>query len=218
MEYLIELLKFFGTAIGVIIGWALTRKNDSEKIKYSEIRKIKRSLFVLLEIRHQIALDKYLNILSEELILKISENTDEKIEPVELKGFITQIKSVIINENFKTNLKAQFDKCIDDLSEIDPVLTFRINGKQHVQDYFNTIENMTKSYYQTESVEDIKRTINSFNSKLFDEIRNEIESIIIYLAELIGKKEVGRVKEIISEPEDLSSKIDIDRYVETIIS
>lgn len=222
MENLIEILKYIGPFIGVFIGWILTRKNDSDKIKYSEIRQIKRSLYVLLEIRNQIALakrmDRYLNILTEKLNLKLNEYTDEKIEPEQFKGLLSQILPSLIGDNFQTNLKAQFDKCIDNLSEIDPVLTFRINGKQNVQDYLNTWENESESYFQMESVEDVKSTIEHFKPKLVDEIRNDIETIIIDLAALINKKEVERIKEIITEPEELEIEIDIDKYVEKMFS
>ncbi|CAA0144563.1 conserved hypothetical protein [Tenacibaculum maritimum] len=222
MEYLIEILKYIGPFIGVFIGWILTRKNDNDKIKYSEIRQIKRSLYVLLEIRNQIALtkrmDKYLNILTNKLNLKLNEYTEEKIEPEQFKGLLNQILPSLIGDNFQTNLKTQFDKCIDNLSEIDPVLTFRINGKQNVQDYLSSWENESKNYFKMESIEDFKSTVEHFKPKIVDEIRNDIENIILDLAELISKKEVERIKEIITEPEELEMEIDIDEYIETMFS
>lgn len=222
MKNLLEILKYIGPFIGVFIGWVLTRKNDSDKIKYSEIRQIKRSLYVLLEIRNQVALakriDKYLNIITKKVNLKLKEYTGEKIEKNQFKGLLDQILPSLIGDNFQTNIKVQFDKCIDNLSEIDPILTYRINGKQNVQDYLKSWESQSKSYMQTESVEDLQSTIDLIKPKLVDQIRSDIEAIIIDLAELISKKEVHRIKDIITEPEELDMEINIDAYVEALFS
>lgn len=222
MENLIDILKYIGPFIGVFIGWLLTRKNDNDKIKYSEMRQIKRSLYVLLEIRNQITIsirmDKYLGILVEKLNLMLKEYTEEKIEAEQFKGLFKQILPSLIGETIQKDLKEQFEKCIDNLSEIDPILTYRINGKQNIHDYIQSWEKESKSYFELESVEDIQNIIEHFKPKLVDELKNDIESIIIDIAHLISKKEVENVKDIIAEPEDLEIEIDIEGYLERIFS
>ncbi|WP_299584662.1 hypothetical protein [uncultured Sunxiuqinia sp.] len=222
MENLIEILKYIGPFIGVFIGWLLTRKNENDKIKYSEIRQIKRSLYVLLEIRNQITIskrmDKYLGILVEKLNLMFKEYTEEEIEAEQFKGLFKQILPSLIGENFQKDLKEQFEKCIDNLSEIDPILTYRINGKQNIHDYIQSWEQESKCYFELESVEDIQNIIEHFKPKLVDELKSDIESIIIDIAHLISKEEAENVKDIIAEPEDLEIEIDIEGYLERIFS
>ncbi len=48
--HIIEILKYIGSLVGVFVGCLLAHKNENDKIKYSELRQLKRSLYVLLEI------------------------------------------------------------------------------------------------------------------------------------------------------------------------
>ncbi len=217
MENFIEILKYIGPFIGVFIGWLLTRKSETDKIKYSEIQQVKRSLFVLLEIRNQLAvskrIDKYMNILTQKLNSKFESLTPEKIEPNQLKELLKQILPSLIEDDFQEDLKDQFKKCIDNLSEIDPLLAYRINGKQNIQYYIQSWENESKNYFEFESIEEMQDVIEHFKPKLIDEIKVDIETIIIDIAKLINDKEVEKVKEIITEPEDAEIEKDIEKYL-----
>jgi hypothetical protein len=222
MENIIDILKYIGPLIGVFVGWLLARKNENDKIKYSELRQLKRSLYVLLEIRNQISLtkrmDKYLNILVDKLNIILSNYTEEKIQPDQYKALLKHLLPSIIGENIQKDLMEQFSKCIDNLSEIDPILAYRINGKQNVQDYIQSWEDETKVFFELESVEDIQSVIEHFRPTLIDEIKGDIESIIIDIAVLISKKEVEKVKDILKEPEDLEIEIDIESNLEKIFN
>lgn len=220
MESIIEILKYIGPFIGVFIGWLLARKNMSDKIKYSELRQVKRSLYVLLEIRNQIVLtkrmDRYLGVLVKKVNLILRNHIDEKLESGQLMILFKQLLPSLIGESFQKDLKKQFGKCIDNLSEIDPILTYKINGKQNVQDYIQSWEDKTKGYLEFGSIEDIQNAVEYFKPTLIDEIKNDIESIIIEVARLINEKEVENVKKIIAEPEDSEIEIDIESYLEKV--
>lgn len=222
MENFIEILKYIGPFIGVFIGWLLTRKNDNDKIKYSEKKQIKKSLYVLLEIRNQLAIskrmDKYLSVLVAKINLMLQDYTDEKIEKDQVKGLMEQILPSLVGENFQLDLKEQFVKLIDNLSEIDPILAYRINGKQNIQDYIKSWEDKSKKYFELESVEDIEKSMDFFKPNVINEIKGDIETIIIDIAELINKKEVERIKEIITEPEELEMEQDIEEYLDRIFN
>ena len=222
MENFIEILKYIGPFIGVFIGWLLTRKNDNDKIKYSEKKQIKKSLYVLLEIRNQLAIskrmDKYLSVLVAKINLMLQDYTDEKIEKDQVKGLMEKILPSLVGENFQLDLKEQFVKLIDNLSEIDPILAYRINGKQNIQDYIKSWEDKSKKYFELESVEDIEKSMDFFKPNVINEIKADIEKIIIDIAELINKKEVERIKEIITEPEELEIEEDIEEYLDRIFN
>lgn len=53
----------------------------------------------------------------------------------------------LIGENYLKDIKKQFMNSIDNLSEIDPLLAYRINGKQNIQDYLNSWEAESKKYF-----------------------------------------------------------------------
>ncbi len=221
MENLIEILNYVGPLIGVFIGWLLARKNEADKIKYSEIRQVKRSLFILLEIRNQLVIpsksDRYINILIEKWNFKFRNLSFEKITSDVLKKFIKQILPSLIGDNFQKDLKDQLKKCIDNLSEIDPLLAYRINGKQNIQDYIQSWENESKNYFKFESIEEVQRSIDLLKPKLVEEIKTDIEAIIIDIAGLISDREVNRVKKIITEPKKIEIEKDVDNYLEKTI-
>lgn len=221
MDNFIELLKYIGPVIGVLIGWLLTRKSETDKIKYSEIRQVKRSLYVLLEIRNQLVfskrLDRYMNVLTGKLNSKIESLIPEKIDANLFKSLLKQILPSLIGDNFQKDLKEQFKKCIDNLSKIDPLLAYRINGKQNIQDYIQSWENESKNYFEFESIEDIQNVLDHFKPKLIDEIKNDLEAIILEVAALINDKEVKNVRDLITEPEDAEIQKDIEEYLNRIL-
>src|SRR5690606_11154324 len=104
------------------IGWLLTRKSETDKIRYNEVKQIKRSLFVLLEIRNQLVVskrfDRYLTVITEQLNEKLKGHTDEIINPKQYSQLIKAIFPSLIGENFQKDLKQQFAKCIESLSEV----------------------------------------------------------------------------------------------------
>lgn len=218
MENFIEILKYIGPLVGVYIGWLLTKKSETDKIKYSEIRQIKRSLFILLEIRNQLVVSKRIetsiNIFTEKLNIKLEKVSSEKLESNELNEFIKKILPSLIGDNFQKDLNDQFKKCIDNLSEIDPVLAFRINGKQNIQDYMQSWENETNKQLKLENIEDVQLAIQYFRPKMVDEINSDLEEIIIEVANLINGKEVETVKNIINEPTKDDLEYEVDNYID----
>ncbi len=53
--------------------------------------------------------------------------------------------------------------------------------------------------------------------KLVEEIKTDIEAIIIDIAGLISDREVNRVKKIITEPKKIEIEKDVDNYLEKTI-
>lgn len=221
MEYVIEILKYIGPFVGVFIGWLLTRKSETDKIRYNEVKQIKRSLFVLLEIRNQLVvskrIDRYLTVITEQLNEKLKEHTDEKINPKQYGQLIKAILPSLIGENFQKDLKQQFSKCIESLSEIDPVLAYKLNGKQNIQDYISKWENESTNLFEFESFEEIQNVMALYKPKLVDEIKTDLETIIQDVAALIGSDEVKSINNLIEEPEDQEIQEDVKGYLDKML-
>ncbi len=216
MDYFIEILKYLGPFIGVLIGWLLTRKSETDKVKYSESKQVKRSLYVLLEIRNQLVVSKRIERFINALTKQLNESglTDEALSSEQLNEFIKKILPSLIGESFQKDLKVQFAKCIDNLSEIDPILAYRINGKQNIQDYINSWENESNSLFEIENIEDFRNAMTHFKPKLINEIKSDLESIIQEIAALIGKGEIQYINGLIQEPEDQDIQADVNEYLE----
>jgi hypothetical protein len=221
MEYFIEIVKYIGPIIGVFIGWLLARKNETDKIRYNEKKQVKRSLYVLLEIRNQLAvskrLDRYMTVLIEEINKKLKRYTDEKVNPQQYSQLLQAILPSLIGENFQKDLKDQFSKCIDSLSEIDPVLAYRLNGKQNIQDYISKWEDESTKLFNLESIEDIQSVMDHYKPKLIDEIKGDLESIIQDVAALIGSHEVNSVNNLLQEPEEQEIQEDVQEYLDKLL-
>lgn len=213
MDYFIEILKYIGPFIGVYIGWLLTRKSETDKIRYNEIKLIKRSLYVLLEIRNQLAvskrLDRYVKVLTEQINEMLKEHTDERVNHEQYRQLLKAILPSLVGENFQKNLKQQFSKCIESLSEVDPVLAYRLNGKQNIQDYISKWENESSNIFEFESIEDMQNAMTYYKPKLVDEIKTDLENIIHDVAALIGSDEVKNISDLIQEPEDHEIQEDV---------
>lgn len=218
MEYVIEILKYIGPFVGVFIGWLLTRKSETDKIRYNEIKQIKRGLFVLLEIRNQLVvskrIDRYLSVITEQVNSKLNGHTNEKINPKQCNQIIKEILPILIGVNFQKDLKRHFSKCIENLSEVDPVLAYRLNGKQNIQDYISKWETETTNLFEVESFEDIQSVMAYYKPKLIDEIKTDLETIIKDVAVLIGSDEVRNINDLIQEPEDQEIQEDVKDYID----
>lgn len=221
MDYFIEILKYIGPFIGVFIGWLLTRKSETDKIRYNEIRQVKRSLYVLLEIRNQLIvskrLDNYMKVITEQLNEKLKGITEEKFTPQQFSQLLKNILPSLIGESFQKDLKQQFSKCIESLSEVDPVLAYRLNGKQNIQDYISKWESESKSLFEFESIEDVQNVMDHYKPKLVDEIKSDLESIIQDIAALIGKDEVKNINDLIQEPEEQEIREDVKDYLDKML-
>jgi len=221
MDYFIEILKYLGPFIGIFIGWLLTRKSETDKIRYNEIKQVKRSLYVLLEIRNQLVvskrLDRYMTVIIEQINEKLIGHTDEKVNPHQYSHILKAILPSLIGENFQKDLKQQFSKCIESLSEIDPVLAYRLNGKQNIQDYISKWESESTNIFEIESIEDVQNVMDHFKPKLVDEIKIDLETIIQNVAALIGSDEVKSINDLIQEPEDLDIQEDVQRYLDKML-
>lgn len=206
MDRVSELLTYFLPLLGVFIGWILTKKNENDKIRYSELRQVKRSLYVLLEIRNQLVVtqkfDGYLKVLAEKINERVQSHTGESVDTMQFKELMRQLLPSLIGNNFRKDLMEQFSKTIDGLSEVDPILAYRISGKQNIQDYLESWDGQAERLFEFEKIEDLQKAKEYFRPKIVDEIDDVLVSMILDVARLISFREVGKVKEIIDKQND----------------
>jgi len=218
MDYLIEILKYFGPFIGVLIGWFLSRKNEKDKIKYDEQKRVKRILFILLEIRNELLqskkMDKYLRICIDKVKVKFNIGESENIDSSALKLFLKGLIMKVNGENNHFDLNKQFNECVDNLSEIDPFLAYRINGKQNIRSFIENWENETKKVLESENIKEVENMVSHFRPKLVDEIQNDLSEIINKVTELTSDKNLKEeITEFLKEPTESDYENDIGEYI-----
>lgn len=219
MDYLIEILKYIGPFIGVLIGWFLSRKSEKDKIKYDEQKRVKRILFILLEIRNELLqskkMDKYLRIYIDKVKVKFNIDESENIDSSELKLFLKGLLMKVNGENNHFDLNNQFNECVDNLSEIDPFLAYRINGKQNIRSFIENWENETKKVLESENINEVENMLNHFRPKLVDEIQNDLSEIINEVTELTNDKNLKEeITDFLKEPTESDYENDIGEYID----
>uniref|UniRef100_UPI004048FDBB hypothetical protein n=1 Tax=Fulvivirga sp. TaxID=1931237 RepID=UPI004048FDBB len=221
MSYLIETLKFIAPFLGIFVGWFLAKRSEAARIKYEEIKHLKKSLYVLLEIRNLIhlpkRLDGFLNLLNLNLSNSFGSASDQ-IDSQIFKNLIETIIPSLIGTNTHIDLKEQFKKSIDNLSEIDPLLAYRINGKQNIQDYLKSWEKESQSLFESQSIEEIQDIINHFKPIIVDEISRDIDLLIIEIAGSISSIKEEEVISIVTERTDSEIDEEIKRLLNKIFA
>ncbi|MGE0090898.1 MAG: hypothetical protein AB7S50_15625 [Bacteroidales bacterium] len=107
-----EILQYLGPFVGVFLGWFLTKKSESDKIKSNEKKQVKRILFLLLEIRNELMkslrIDRYLSAFVKKVKEKFGEESSEfsidNMKPL-MKGILDELENN--NENFNITLNPQ---------------------------------------------------------------------------------------------------------------
>jgi hypothetical protein len=219
MDYLIEILKYIGPFIGVLIGWFLSRKSEKDKIKYDEQKRVKRILFILLEIRNELLqskkMDKYLRVYIDKVKVKFNIDESEYIDSSKLKVFLKGLLMKVNGENNHFDLNNQFNECVDNLSEIDPFLAYRINGKQNIRSFIENWENETKKVLESENINEVENMVSHFRPKLVDEIQNDLSEIISEVTELTSDKNLKEeISEFLKEPTESDYENDIGEYID----
>ncbi len=228
MDKLIEVLKYFGPLIGVFIGWLLTRKNDKDKLVREDKRKLKRTLKTLLDLRYEINLvrrdEDFINIYVETVKTKFGElgqlDTEQTNRIIDLlKKMIEEAGLTITKQTSKTT-KENFEKAVDNLSEIDPILAYRLSGKQNIQEFFGEWEEISKKSldeWMTDK-DEVKNMIQHFRPKLLNEAITDLDSVLIEIATQIDSGTLSKTNEIIAEKDIYEKQIEIHQFVERFFS
>ncbi|MCB0490385.1 MAG: hypothetical protein KDC99_18045 [Cyclobacteriaceae bacterium] len=226
MDDLKTTLAFLGPFIGIFVGWLLTRKSERDRVVREDKRKIKRVVYLLLEIRYQLNLlrqdEDFITIYIETLKQKfgdIAELSDEDTARImeKLKLMIDEL-GLVISDKKKVNTQASFSDAVNGLSEVDPVLAYRLNGKDSVHEFFDEWEVISKKSLDDmiADKQDIKNLLLHFRPKFLNEAILDIDAILLETAELVDKRTKEKVKTSIAERGLDEKKIQIYQAVERV--
>jgi hypothetical protein len=221
MEAFSEVIKYYVPVFILILGWLLKMLDDRSKANRDDKRKLKKALFYLLEVRYQLKLlviedmqlNYFIKMFKKHLghIPEIANLDDDVLKKI-IKPLLNKvIEKPFTSEKDRDELKTNYLKSVDNLSEVDPILAFRLHGRQ------NVIQLMTEALDRSQSVmgsvpverpEDMERIINAIKKtgpKILDEALLDIEMILAGIAKSISRKTFRQVKRRLStvlQPKD----------------
>jgi hypothetical protein len=235
MEALIEVLKYSFPLFGVAVGWLLGQLAERSKIARDDRKKIKRTIYYLLEVRHQLALycirEEELSTYYHLIKKKFSNYSDVlQMEEVQFKTTINQLLKTIIGEKPLASrvdiesLNDNYAKCVDSLSEIDPILAFRLHGRQNVKDLLKEAiyrANGPMTYDATEGSLDVGE-ISTVFSKLEPNVLREsiadLDEIILALASMADKKTFKDIRARLKGERTSKEMADLERTIENLFA
>lgn len=218
MENIIEILKYIGPFVGVYIGWILSQKSEKYKINYEEQKRIKNTLFNMLEIRNNLLqyekIDRTLRLVISKIKAHPKYVVDDEINSTYFKNFIGKLL-FNFNENYENDFGVKFNQSVVNLSEINPVLAFRINGKQNVKKFIESWETESIKILDADKVEEIEEALLYFKPRLVNEINSDLIEIINDIMDLIGDDDIKKETiEVIRNKTQQENDADLTEYID----
>lgn len=211
--------------IGVLLGWFLSEKGKVFSDKRQDKRKLRKLLFLLLDLRFHFAkelstqedFEKYFDSLKSKLLEKFDydENDTEFIN--ELDNWKSPLLKLLIKHQAKNNrfeyLAENIDKILIDLAEIFPILAFELKGQHNIKERLNGVSNYFNDVDKLTS--DIPFDLNQWlSSKISKELLQDLDFSIEKIAGLIDKATVKSSKLKITTRIFGLNDVELDNFID----
>ncbi|SHG77176.1 hypothetical protein SAMN04488109_1766 [Chryseolinea serpens] len=212
-----ELLKQYLPVVTLMIGWALSQLSDFFKVNREDRRRIKKTIFYLLEVRHQLGFLTGIHktfkantpFLRKKLATQLpSDISDEQffqaISP--LLTLIAKNRSILPEEDLRA-LSSNYSKTVEGLSEIDPVLAYRLQGRQGIQNLLNNLSETTKQSISQLTGElgeggQFDKAMQTVSPKVISEMVNDLQDIIFQLSKKVDRPTRSATRKLLAKSEN----------------
>lgn len=132
--------------LSITLGWFLNELGQFFRTVHSDKKIKKQILYNLLEtnfIFNKLDSEKFTDILSERVMLRIPLEEQSEDLKVNLKQLYSKLLGEVIKKNVAENLEAieaKYTSAVDNLASIDPVTAYRLNGRTKIMDIFDSIQ------------------------------------------------------------------------------
>ncbi len=223
-----EWIKTIFPLLGVLVGWLLAESGKIFTDKRQDKRKLKKLLFLLLELRYyfakelsyEIRIDKFLNITKSKLSEKFGLDIDDPQLNLGIESFKPHLLNVIAKAKTDDNkfdyFSENIDKIILELAEIFPLLAYELNGQHNIKEQLtkaNTLFNEFENFSSEVSF-DFKKVI---NPKLTEDLLSELDQSIEKVAAKIDKRTASNSKEKILKMNFDNSDPDLDKRIDEFL-
>lgn len=218
---------FVGTLLAVVIGWSLNQFSSKKKDTREDKKILKESLFYLLELRYLITnlnVGKLLTIATTEILKKFPKELQNETSIDVVRKTLHPYLVLLIKETFLENensLSSQYKAAIVKLSSVDPILAYRLSGKENVIRQVEKIKQEAINLVPNNSDEDAK-IISAISTELDDKIFSDflplLDELIIEMASNIKTSYEDEVQVLLNKLEDNSQFVEtiqpiIDKYI-----
>lgn len=180
MDVKTYIIPFVGL-FGIFLGWILNQWNSVVAIQRENKGNLKLVLFNLLEVHYILV-----NTDEQEFVKNIKEHVFDKHFPKEMQTFFSNevilklygefIKNHLFPRLYKRlpKIKESYEKDLDTIKKVDPILAFRLSGRTDILDYLN---NFSELLEPLEENDNDKQTSKKIASSLTPNLRkNMIET------------------------------------------
>jgi len=234
MEQAVDIVKSIPPLIGVLVGWGFSQWSEKLKTAREDRRRLRKTLYYLLELHHQVrifeandeSVKTFISILKKKFPV-ITENDSTLINKViiEFTTFFRKQMPETLKAELAT-LKANYLKSVEALAEVDPILAYRLNGRQSIDDTIDgllkhareSVGNFAGTPMTPKDQVDMENAFKFFEPKVLKENLLLLEEVMLDVAAQIDKKTLKRTKKRI-EPVKTGGNLKeieelIDRFFE----
>ena len=230
METLSDVLKYSFPLLGVFVGWLLTQLGERFKVVREDKRRIKKTIYYLLEVRHHLGFFagdeqgiSYVAVLRNKFSAFFPKDlTDEIVAALSL--FLKNVlkENPLITEDDLRNLSINYARSIESLSEIDPILAFRLHGRQNIQLVLkNLAERMKVSVAQLTNnpndVNEVDNAIEKIGPNVINELLDDLDEIILSLAKKIDRKTYHDAKRRLGVTMSMEQQKQLEKFIEKML-
>jgi hypothetical protein len=219
------LLTILGSVLVAVITWFLLKKSEKDKLIGEDKRKLKKTLFYLLDIKHEMTVYKrafeYKSIAIKYMKAKyeIFASLDDAMFDKMIDGVLEMTKTIkTTSDKENETIGDNFWRSVENLSEIDPLLAFRLSGKNKIggviKELMDVYKDSTNELINDPNV--VNKALKLFEPKILDEALTALNEVIIEIAVQIDKKTLNEVKAEF-EGDPASTEKEIYEYLDRII-
>jgi len=213
--------------ITLILGWGISEFGKFSAERKNNIKKFKKLLFNLLELRwllkREIDLNNditlYIGSLKQKITANFGEDAFGDAEVNMIKPMITEIlKNKIVQPDKIKEIEINIDYTINELAEIYPVFAYELSGRFKIKERLEGAENYFSEV--SEFIEEMPKELTEWiQPKLSNELFEELDEYILEIAKKINRKTKRDIEEKFSiNNSDDTDEMDgfIDEYIERI--
>jgi len=213
--------------VTLILGWGISEFGKFSAERKNNIKKFKKLLINLLELRwllkREIDLNNditfYIGSLKQKIIANFGEDAFGDAEVNMIKPMIIEIlKNKMVQPNKIKEIETNIDYTINELAEIYPVFAYELSGRFKIKERLEGAENYFSEV--SEFIEEMPKELTEWiQPKLSNELFEELDEYILEIAKKINRKTKRDIEEKFSiNNSDDTDEMDgfIDEYIERI--
>lgn len=227
------IITYLSPFFGVALGWYLSERSERQKTLQEDRRKLKRTLFHLLEIRYRLNLfiddakskSKYISLYVKrvEELISLSDVDLTQIREL-LWDSIGEVGmgKIYLSAHEADELKLKFSESVDQLSEIDPIIAFRLYGREGFAEKLKGLTEasknaMSKKFTDPKDLSEIENVLKRAEPAFLKHMIKDIEEVAIEIATRLDKNTLHEVKLKFDEQPEAKTELEMNKMINDLL-